>query len=127
MIFVLFANISCMILVQIGGSAWAGQQPFTPDYHTTDQTALQQNVTGYTAEQTSSNFLFRIFDFITLGWLSRISDVGYGLIFGFVQIFENMGIFSGDAAWLSPMMRAMLMFVYLFGMIELFTGRPTPS
>jgi len=115
-------GIANTIIFSLGGHLW-GSSGSTMTSADADVTDLKKNVTGAPADSSGSSVLIRIFDYITLGYLSKILNFIDAALFAFPQILEDTNLVPRDMHWLTNLMRVGLSVMYVLYAIELYTGR----
>ena len=122
-IFVVLMNIAATMVPYLLPGA---PMPIEANTHETEVNSMQQNVTGFQVDQTSSNILFRIFDYITLGFITKIIGFVYNLIFGFIPIILTLAGAQG-LSWLSAALHGAVALLAVLAGIEWYINKDSTT
>jgi hypothetical protein len=117
MVFMFMLNLGAGIFNYMGQEAgW--NQPVAYSASNTELNALQGQVSGPPVES-ETNFGEKILDLLSLGMYSLLRDFLKGTIFGFTTLLFNVGIITD--AYIIYILNTGLTFVYVMGMLRLFS------
>jgi len=114
-------NIAALMMMNLAGDVWGSSGAIGKD-QTVEVNDLRKNVTGFPADTTGSSVLIRIFDYITLGFLSKILNFFDSLLFSFVLMLERIEAIPAGM-WIGNGLRVVIGMIYAIYGIELYTGR----